>query len=274
MAGLGRGEDALDARKILRRRKNARLLNCARFHQTVVIQLRERRAHAVVAKTARVVGRRNEAGAERVHLCQRADHAGVAEVIGESAAREARAGRGLDGNDPVVLFAAQLLPHKRRNQTAEVRAAAGAADDDVGLDAVFIERGLRLQTDDRLVKQNLIENAAEDVAVAGRCRCSLDRLADGAAERAGGVRVLLQNFSANVCRVGRRRRDARAVGAHDLAAEGLLLVGAFDHVDPAVQTQVCARHGKRGAPLTGAGLRRDALEPLLLGVIRLGDGGI
>ncbi len=274
MAGLGRGENAFDARKILRCLKDARLLNCARFHESVVVELRERRAHAVVAKTARVVGRRNEAGAERVHFCQRADHAGVAEVVGESAAREARAGRRLDGNDPVVLFAAQLLPHKRRNQTAEVRAAAGAADDDVGLDAVFIQSGFCFQTDDRLVKQNLIENAAENVAVAGRCRCSLDCLADRAAERAGGIRVLLQNFSANVCRVGRRRRDARAVGAHDLAAEGLLLIGAFDHVDPAVQTQVCARHGKRGAPLTGAGFRRDALEPLLLGVIRLGDGGI
>ena len=59
-----------------------------------------------------------------------------------------------------------------------------------------------------------------------------------------------------------------------LAAEGFLLRGAFDHVDPAVQTQVCARHGKRGAPLTGAGLRRDALEPLLFGIVRLGDGGI
>ena len=35
-----------------------------------------------------------------------------------------------------------------------------------------------------------------------------------------------------------------------------------------------ARHGERGAPLSGAGLGRDALQPLLLRVVRLRDGGI
>ena len=114
----------------------------------------------MVPKAACVVGRGDEAGAERVHFGQRADHTGIAEVIGELAAREARAGRGLNGDDAVVGFSAELLAHKGRNQAAEVRAAAGAADDDVGLDAVFIKRSLGLQTDDRLVEQHLIENAA------------------------------------------------------------------------------------------------------------------
>ncbi len=43
-------------------------------------------------KTACVVGRRNESASERVHLCERADHAGIAEVIFELSASEARAG--------------------------------------------------------------------------------------------------------------------------------------------------------------------------------------
>ena len=58
----------------------------------VVVQLRHDGAHAVVAQAAGVVRRGDEAAAERVHLGQRADFAGVAEVVGEPAAREARAG--------------------------------------------------------------------------------------------------------------------------------------------------------------------------------------
>ena len=76
------------------------------------------------------------------------------------------------------------------------------------------------------------------------------------------------------CGVGGGRGDLRAVGAHDLAAEGLLLVADLDHVDLAVQAQVGAGHGQGGAPLAGAGLGGHALEALVLGVEGLGDGGI
>ena len=42
----------------------------------------------------------------------------------------------------------------------------------------------------------------------------------------------------------------------------------------AVQPQIGAGHAQRRAPLTGAGLGGHAGEPLLLGVVRLGDGGV
>ena len=239
-----------------------------------MVQLREDGAHAVVAQAARVVGRGDEAAAERVHLRQRADHAGVAEVIREHAARQAGAGGGLDGDEAVVLFAAQLFAHERGDQAAEVRAAAGAADDDVGRDAVFVEGDLRLKADDRLVQQHLIEDAAEHIAVARRRRGDLHGLADGAAEGAGGIRVLGQNGAADVRGVRRAGGDARAVSAHDLAAERLLLIRALDHEHLQVEPQIRAGHGKRGAPLAGARLRRDALETLLLRVVGLGDGGV
>ena len=73
---------------------------------------------------------------------------------------------------------------------------------------------------------------------------------------------------------GGRGRHRRAVGPHDLPAEGLLLIADLHHVDLAVQTQVGAGHGEGGAPLARSGLGGDAGEPLPLGVVRLGDGGI
>ena len=221
VAGLRRGQDALDARELLGRLEHLCLLDGAGLHVAVVIQLRDDGAHAVVAQAAGVVRRGDEAAAERVHLGQRADLAGVAEVVGEPAAREARAGSGLDGDEPIVALAAQFLTHEWGDEATEVAAAAGAADDDVRHDAVFVERRFRLQTDDRLVQQHLIEHAAEHVAVAGSRGGDLDGLADRAAERAGRAGVLGEDAPADLRLRGRARRHGRAVGAHHLAAEAL-----------------------------------------------------
>ena len=221
-----------------------------------------------------MVRRGDEAAAERVHLGQRADLAGVAEIVGKFSAREARAGGGLDGDELIVALAAQLFAHERGDEAAEVAAAAGAADDDVRHDTVFVERRFGLQTDDRLVQQHLIEHAAEHVAVAGSRGGDLDSLADRAAERAGRAGVLGEDAPADLRLRGRARRHGRAVGAHHLAAEGLLLIRALDHVDFAVETQIGAGHRQSRAPLAGAGLGRDAAQPLLLGVVRLRDGGV
>ena len=73
---------------------------------------------------------------------------------------------------------------------------------------------------------------------------------------------------------GRRGRHGSAVDPHDLAAEGLLLIGYLDHVDLAVQLEVCAGHREGGAPLASACLGRHAFEALLFGVVCLGDGGV
>ena len=124
------------------------------------------------------------------------------------------------------------------------------------------------------MQQHLIEHAAEHVAVARGRGGDLDGLADRAAERAGRAGVLGEDAPADLRLRGRARRHGRAVGAHHLAAEGLLLIRALDHVDLAVETQIGAGHRQRRAPLTGAGLGRDAAQPLLLGIVRLRDGGV
>ena len=200
--------------------------------------------------------------------------AGVAEVIGEAAPGQAGAGGRLHGDNPVVPLPAEHLAGEGGDEAAQVGAAAGAADDDVRLDAVLVQGDAGLQADDALVEQHLVQDRAEDVAVALLAGGGLDGLGDGAAQGPGGAGVLGEDLPADVGRVRRRRRHLRAVGAHDLPAEGLLLIGALDHVDLAVQAQVGAGHAQGRAPLAGAGLGGDAPEALVLGVVRLGDGRV
>ena len=124
------------------------------------------------------------------------------------------------------------------------------------------------------MQQDLVEHTAEDVAVAGVRGGHLHRLGDRAAERSRGTGEFFQNAAPDVRGIGGRRGHIRAVGAHDLAAEGFLLIADLDHEHLQVEAEIRAGHGKRRAPLTGAGLRGHALEPLLLRVIRLRDGGV
>src|SRR5699024_1137860 len=132
--------------------KDLGLLHAGGLHVAVGVELGEGGAHAVVAQAAGVVGGGDETAAQGVHLGQGADHAGVAEVVGVLAPGQAGAGGGLHGDEAVVRLAPELLPHEGGDETAQVAAAAGTADDDVGLHAVLVQGGLALQADDRLVE--------------------------------------------------------------------------------------------------------------------------
>ena len=140
VSAFRRGEDALHPRKIFRRFKHRGLRDRDGFHQSIGVELGQSGAHAVIAQAAGVVGRRDKAAAQRVHFCQRADHAGITEIVSVLAAREAGAGGRLHSDDAVVLFAAEFFTHERGNQTAEIAAAARAANDDIRRNAVFVQR--------------------------------------------------------------------------------------------------------------------------------------
>jgi hypothetical protein len=131
----------------------------------------------VIAQPAGVDRRRDEAVAERVHRHERRQARRVAEVVGVDALRERRAGRGL-GRDEAGTGAAgaQLAPQPRERQAAEVRAAADAADDDVGLLAGQLHLGDRLLADDRLVQQDVVEHRPERVVGVRILRGDLDGL--------------------------------------------------------------------------------------------------
>ena len=124
------------------------------------------------------------------------------------------------------------------------------------------------------MKQYLCKHASKHIAVAFLCCCSLDSLGDSASQASCCSRELLQDSPSDVGCVGWRRGDLCSVSPHNLAAERLLLVGNLDHVDLAVQTEVCTCHGKGCSPLSGASLGGHTLEALFLCIVGLGDGGV
>ena len=67
-----------------------------------------------------MVCRRNKGRAQCVHFCERADIAGITEVIRIDAARKTRTGSGLDGDNTIILFAAEFLSHEGGDESAEV----------------------------------------------------------------------------------------------------------------------------------------------------------
>ena len=172
------------------------------------------------------------------------------------------------------LPAAQLRAEEREHQAGEVRAAAGAADQHVGVVAGHLELRHRLQADHRLVRQHVVQHRAQRVLGVVVGGGDLDRLGDGDAEAARMVLRLLQDRAPGL-RLGRGRGDAaRAVGLHQRAAVGLLVVRHAHHEDLDLDAEQRAGEGERRAPLAGAGLGGDLLDAGLLVVERLRHRGV
>ena len=133
VGGLGRRQEALGPGEGQRRLEGRVLVDGHRLDHLRVVEGAHQRRHAVVAEPAGVDRRRDERVAERVHLDERRHLPGVAEVVDVGALGEARARLGLDGDDAQVLpLAGELVLEEREGEAAEVRAAADAADQDVG----------------------------------------------------------------------------------------------------------------------------------------------
>ena len=218
--------------------------------------------------------RRDELAAEGVHLRQRADHSGIAEVICELASGEAWAGSRLNCDDPVVGLAPELFSHERSDEASEIRTASGTAYDDVRLDAVLVKGGLGFKAYDALMQEHLVQHRSEFVPVALLGYCRLDRFGNRATEAAAGTRELSEYLAAHIRGVTWGRSDLCTVSPHHFAAERLLLIGALYHIHLTVKSEELASHAQGRAPLAGTGLGRHALESLLLRVICLCDGGV
>src|SRR5205807_6826928 len=87
---LRRWDDALATRELDARLEARLLVIGARLDQPELVGVRHQRRHAVVAQAAGVEAGRDEGRAERVHLDQRREVRGVAEVVGVLAAGERR----------------------------------------------------------------------------------------------------------------------------------------------------------------------------------------
>ena len=97
-------------------------------------------------------------------------------------------------------LATKLDAHEGRDETAQVGTTSGTSDDDVGLDAILVERPLGFQSDDGLVKQHLVEHGAQHIAVALLAEGTLHGFRDGATQAALRVRVLTENLAPHLCR--------------------------------------------------------------------------
>ncbi len=106
----------------------------------------------MVAQPAGVDRRRDEVVAERVHRHQRRQADGVAVVVGVDALGQRRARRRLGADEARRRPVAQVAAQPRERQPGEVRAAADAADHDVGLLARHLHLGDRLLADHGLVQ--------------------------------------------------------------------------------------------------------------------------
>ena len=218
--------------------------------------------------------RRREGRAQRVHLDERREVGGVAEVVGEFSARKARAGGRFDRHHAHLAPAAQLRADERKRDAGEVRPAAGAADDDVRIVARHLQLGHGFLAHDGLVHQDVVEHRAERVFRVVMGRRDLDRFGNRDAEAARVVLVLRQDGAAGIG-FGRGRRDAlRTVGLHQRAAVGFLVVRHAHHVHLDLDAEQRAGEGERRSPLAGAGLGGDLLDPGFLVVERLRHCGI
>ena len=84
------------------------------------------------------------------------------------------------------------------DEPGEVRAAAGAADDDVRVVLGLVHLHLRLFADHGLVHEDVVEDRAERVLRVVARRRRLDGLGDRDTERAGRVGMLREDRAAGV----------------------------------------------------------------------------
>ena len=157
----------------------------------------------------------------------------------------------------------------------EVRAATGAADEDVRVVLGLVHLHLRLFADHGLVHQDVVEHRAERVLRVLARRGRFDGLGDRDAEAARSS----PGCSARIARPALVSSDGLATTrppnvSISAAPVRLLVVRHPDHADVDLEAEDPAREGERRAPLTGARLGREALDALLLVVVRLRDGGV
>ena len=133
-----------------------------------------------------------------VHLDERRELSGVAEVVAVLTPGQRWAGGRLYASDCRVHAAGELLTEEWERKSAEVGPASGAADQNVRslLDLCQLEE--RLLTDDRLVEEDMVQDASQCVTGVVALHRLFHRFRDGDAEAAGAVRVGSQDGPAGL----------------------------------------------------------------------------
>src|SRR5579871_3179418 len=108
--------------------------------------------------------------------------AGVAEIISKAALGETRTRSRLHSDHARIAFALDLAADIRHYEAGKIRAASGAADDDVWLFAGESHLLDRFLANDRLMQQHVIEHAAQRVLGVWIFRSHFNGFRDGNAK--------------------------------------------------------------------------------------------
>jgi hypothetical protein len=130
----------------------------------------------MVAQATCVDAGRHEVVAERVHQHLRRHSGLVTEVVAVLAGGERRAGLRLDRDEARVALPVELALVVRERESGEVRPAADAGDDHIGLGLCHLHLQDGLLADDRLVQADVVEHAAEAVVAVIAHSSIFDRL--------------------------------------------------------------------------------------------------
>src|SRR5437870_9816054 len=160
--------------------------------------------------------------AQSVHLHERRHLPGVAEVVFVAALRHRRDGLRLDRDEPRLDLAVNSLADDRIREAGEVRATADAADHEGRSDVRLLELLLHLEADDRLVHQDVVQDAAQRILRVLPGDRGLDRLGDRDSKGPRMVRVLREELLPDVRLIARTRDDLGPVQVHHVLAVWLL----------------------------------------------------
>ena len=128
---------------------------------------------------------------------------------------------------------------------AKFEPPASATDHDVGISVGLLHLLDRLEADDGLVHEHVVEHAAERIFSVGILGRNFHRLGNRDAETAWRIWVLFEDCSAGIGLVARARDAFRAIGLHQRPPVGLLIVGDLDHVDFDFETEQRAGESER-----------------------------
>ncbi len=246
-----------------------------RLDELLVVERADQRRHPVIPEATGVNRRRDERVAQGVHLHQRGGARRVPEVVAVLPLGQTGARRRFHRHDPEVRrLPGQLVLHEGKGEPTEGASAADASHQDVRILPQQLELPLRLQADDGLMHQDVVQDAAQRILGVPARGGVLDRFADRDAEAARRGRILGQDGAAGLGVRAGAGHHVRSPGLHHQLSVRLVLVADLHHVDLALQAELPARQRQGAPPLARARLRGEPLHALALVVVRLGNGRV
>ncbi len=213
--------------------------------------------------------RRSEIMSQREHRKKRGVSGFVAEIIAEFATCQFGARSRFGRDETRRRCALKIMPHERKCDSAEIRAAAEARYHHVGIFAGQSHLLFSLKSYHRLMQSHMVEHRAKSVFAPRSGARKLYRFRNSCAERPLMMRVGRENIFSRTRRHGRRRSHLRSESLHHTAPVRLLLVTYLHLIHRRFQAEQPCGICHRRAPLPRTGLSchiRHALLPAIIGL--------